>query len=39
MEKDIAILSMAFNPNNNRIGALLTNSTMIFWEGGDNYTT
>ena len=30
---------MAYNASNNRIGAILTNSTMIFWEGLDNYTT
>jgi hypothetical protein len=39
MEKDIGILSMAFNPKSNRIGALLTNASMIFWEGGDRYNT
>lgn len=39
MEKDIGILSMAFSPKSNRIGALLTNSTMIFWESGDSYKT
>jgi hypothetical protein len=30
---------MAYNGHSNRIGAILTNSTIIFWEGGDNFTT
>lgn len=39
MDKDIGILSMAYSQRNNRIGAILTNSTLIFWEGVDNFTT
>jgi hypothetical protein len=39
MEKDIGILSMAYNGESNRIGAVLTNSSLIFWEGGDNFST
>ncbi len=30
---------MAYSSKSNRIGALLTNSTLIFWEHGDNYQT
>jgi len=39
MEKDIGILSMAYNGHSNRIGAILTNASMIFWEGGDSFAT
>ena len=39
MGKDIGIISMGYDRDNDRIGALLTNNTMIFWEGGDNFVT
>ena len=30
---------MGYDRKNDRIGALLTNNTMIFWEGGDDFNT
>jgi hypothetical protein len=39
MDKDIAIISMAYSEKTNRVGAILTNSTIVFWEGYDKFST
>ena len=39
MDKDIAILSIAYCRKMNRIGAIINNIGLLFWEGSDNFNT
>lgn len=39
LDKEVGILSIGYNVSNNRIGAILTSGTLVFWEGSDNFAT
>lgn len=39
MSKDVAILSMAFSERDKRIGCIINNIGITFWEATDNFTT
>lgn len=39
MEKEVSFLSMSYSSKNDRVGAILTNGMMVFWEGCDQFTT
>jgi WD40 repeat protein len=39
LDKEVGILSVGYNVSNNRLGAILTSGTLVFWEGSDGFTT
>ena len=39
MSKDVAILSIAFCERNQRIGSIINNIGITFWEASDNFNT